>query len=92
VDGVLTFSTFIIAAVSHYMQHDCTVYVCNAGKLISRHEDHIMWEESLLLRNLGPFSTFFYNQIRPFTGKLFSTVGNFIYHVLLWLNLSSDVK
>jgi len=38
------------------------------------------------------FSTFFYNQIRPFTGKLFSTVGNFIYHVLLWLNLSSDVK
>ena len=69
-----------------------TVYVCDAGKLISRHEDHIMWEESLLLRNLGPFSTFFYNQVRPFTGKLFSTVGNLIYHFLLWLNLSSHVK
>lgn len=81
-----------IALWVHVIVHLVDAPGPNGGKLISRHEDHIMWEESLLLRNLGPFSTFFYNQVRPFTGKLFSTVGNLIYHFLLWLNLSSHVK
>lgn len=63
-----------------------------AGKLISRHEDHIMWEESLLLRNLGPFSSVFHDIFRPFMGKVFSTAGTLIYHFLVWLDLPKEKK
>lgn len=58
-----------------------------AGKLISRHEDHVMWEESLLLRNLGPFSIFFRDKIRRFQGIAMSVAGNMIYALLSWLDL-----
>lgn len=64
----------------------------HGGKLISRHEEHIMWEESLLMRNLGPLSHVFHDYFRPFMGKLFSTLGNLIYHFLVWLDLPKEKK
>ena len=61
-----------------------------AGKLISRHEDHVMWEESLLLRNLGPFSIIFRDNIRRFQGIVMSIAGNIVYALLSWLDLPKD--
>ncbi len=51
-----------------------------------------MWEESLLMRNLGPLSHIFHDSFRPFMGKLFSTLGNLIYHFLVWLDLPKEKK
>ena len=51
-----------------------------------------MWEESLLMRNLGPLSNIFHDYFRPFMGKLLSTLGNLIYHFLVWLDLPKEKK
>ncbi len=69
-----------------------TTSTFGAGKLISRHEDHIMWEESLLMRNLGPFSSFFHDYFRPFMGYVFATAGNLIFNFLTWLDLPKEKK
>lgn len=57
-----------------------------AGKVIVKHEDHVLWVESLLLRNMGPVSRFYDHSIRRMNGKLFSIIGNSIYTVLLHLS------
>ena len=63
-----------------------------AGKVIVKHEDHVLWVESFLLRNLGPFSRFYDHTIRRLIGMFFSFVGNCIYTWLLFLsNLVSGV-
>lgn len=76
----------------HVIVHLVDAPGSHGGKLINRHEDHIMWEESLLLRNLGPFSSVFRDVFRPFMGKVFSTAGTLIYHFLVWLDLPREKK
>ena len=56
-----------------------------AGKVIVKHEDHVLWVESLLLRNMGPVSRFYDHFIRRMNGKLFSIIGNSIYTMLFHL-------
>lgn len=58
----------------------------SAGKVIVKHEDHVLWVESLLLRNLGPLSQFYDHTIRRMNGQVFSFIGNAIYTVLLYLS------
>jgi len=53
-----------------------------AGKVITKHEDHILWVESLILRNLGPFSRLYDVVIRRQIGIFFCWLGNSIYQVL----------
>jgi len=51
----------------------------------------VLWIESLLLRNLGPVSDLYDNVLRRQNGKLFCTIGNTIYTILLYLsNLVSE--
>lgn len=62
------------------------------GKVIVKHEDHILWVESLVMRNLGPVSHWFNIYGRRYMGRFFCFLGNFIYTVLLWTtNLVSNV-
>ncbi|KAL3144033.1 hypothetical protein ABBQ32_003837 [Trebouxia sp. C0010 RCD-2024] len=61
-------------------------HTIKAGKVIVKHEDHVLWVESLLLRNLGPFSRFYDHTIRRLIGIFFSVVGNSIYTLLLHLS------
>ena len=86
----LTCAKHVVLVYTGTASSHCVRYV--AGKLISRHEDHIMWEESLLLRNLGPFSSVFHDILRPFMGKVFATAGTLIYHFLVWLDLPKEKK
>ena len=51
-----------------------------------------MWEESLLFRNLGPFSRIHDEHIRPFMGRFFAAIGTLIYHFLVWLDLPWEDK
>lgn len=76
----------------HVIVHLVDVPGPQGGKLISRHEDHIMWEESLLFRNLGPFSRIHDEHIRPFMGRFFAAIGTLIYHFLVWLDLPWEDK
>ncbi|KAL3150047.1 hypothetical protein ABBQ38_013397 [Trebouxia sp. C0009 RCD-2024] len=55
-----------------------------AGKVITKHEDHVLWLESLVLRNLGPFSRFYDSTIRRCIGIFFCWLGNLIYEALAW--------
>ena len=65
----------------------CVNQLCAlAGKVIVKHEDHVLWVESLLLRNLGPFSRFYDHTIRRLNGNLFCFMGNAIYTVLVYLS------
>lgn len=57
-----------------------------AGKVIVKHEDHVLWVESLLLRNMGPVSRFYDHTIRRLNGNLFCFIGNTIYTVLVYLS------
>lgn len=59
-----------------------------AGKVIVKHEDHVLWIESLLLYNLGPFSHFYGKTVRRRVGQAFSIIGNTVYSVL---KTSSDL-
>jgi hypothetical protein len=60
--------------------------VCFAGKVIVKHEDHILWVESLVLRNLGPVSRLYDIVIRRYIGIFFCWLGNSIYQMLLFLS------
>ncbi len=61
-----------------------------AGKVnhyqIVKHEDHILWVESLVLRNLGPVSRLYDIVIRRYIGIFFCWLGNSIYQMLLFLS------
>ena len=50
-----------------------------------KHEDHILWVESLVLRNLGPVSRLYDIVIRRYIGIFFCWLGNSIYQMLLFL-------
>ena len=64
--------------------HDDMLQMGNAGyKVIVKHEDHILWVESLVLRNLGPISRLYDVIIRRQIGILFCWLGNSIYQALL---------
>ena len=54
----------------------------HAGKVIVKHEDHVLWIESLVLRNLGPVSRFYNGYVRRKIGQAFSIIGNTIYTTL----------
>ena len=64
-----------------------SVSLC-AGKVILKHEDHVLWIESLLLYNLGPFSRLYDTVIRRKVGQAFSIIGNTVYNTL---KVSSDL-
>ena len=69
-----------------------TAWLQHAGKVIVKHEDHILWVESLLMRNLGPVSRFFNRTVRRQNGRFFCFLGNFIYAALAWVtNMVSSV-
>ena len=57
-----------------------------AGKVITKHEDHILWVESLVLRNLGPVSRLYDRVIRRYVGIFFCWLGNAIYQTLAMLS------
>ena len=54
----------------------------HTGKVITKHEDHILWVESLVLRNLGPISRLYDSTIRRYIGMFFCWLGNTIYQTL----------
>lgn len=60
------------------------------GKVIVQHEDHILWVESLVLRNLGPISRLYDTTIRRQIGIFFCWLGNTIYQTLLFLSQAAD--
>ena len=51
-----------------------------------KHEDHVLWVESLLLRNMGPVSRFYDHTVRRLNGSLFCFIGNTVYTVLVYLS------
>lgn len=54
--------------------------------MITKHEDHILWVESLVLRNLGLVSRLYDSTIRRYIGILFCWLGNTIYQALRTLS------
>ena len=61
-------------------------YVWFTEKVIVKHEDHILWVESLVLRNLGPVSRLYDIVIRRYIGIFFCWLGNSIYQTLLFFS------
>lgn len=61
------------------------------SKVIVKHEDHILWVESLVLRNLGPVSRLYDIVIRRYIGIFFCWLGNSIYQMLLFLSHAADM-
>jgi hypothetical protein len=56
------------------------------GFQIVKHEDHVLWVESLLLRNLGPLSHLYDKVVRRLIGLFFCFIGNMIYNTMAWLS------
>ena len=63
-----------------------TPWCLHTGKVITKHEDHILWVESLMLRNLGPISRLYDSAIRRYIGIFFCWLGNTIYETLSTLS------
>ena len=64
----------------------CDASLWLLGKVIVKQEDHILWVESLVLRNLGPISRFHYHTGRRFIGRFFCWLGNSIYSFLVFFS------
>ena len=61
--------------------------------MVSRHEDHALWVESMLFSHLNPVGTFYAKYIRPINGHLFGIFGRSIYGGLVaWTKAYNKVR